>query len=127
MRYYSDDQIEYGKDKITTDIGVLDIDIVSITDTCCMKFSAGTTGFKGGDSGHGSRTTICIQDIGGSDIRIKDKTDMTNFSNGSVAIAVGGDAELRLLIDGLRWMADTLENKANIEKIKKVQKSIGIV
>ena len=35
-----------------------------------LEVEAGTNGFQGGDSGHGSRTYIRIEDMGSTDIRI---------------------------------------------------------
>ena len=127
MNYYDDNLIEYGTDKVATDGEPLTLKTAEVTDSCSMKFSAGTNGFKGGDSGHGCRAFISIKDTGGCDLEVIDDTNSDIMCGGYVKISTGGDAELRLLIDGLRWMADTLEEQAHIEKIKKVQKSIGIV
>ena len=35
-----------------------------------LEVEAGTNGFQGGDSGHGSRTYIRIEDMGSTDIRV---------------------------------------------------------
>lgn len=69
-----------------------------------------TTGYQGGDSGHGGRTYICIEDIADSDLHAR----VTELPSGSTKfeIIAGGDSELDTLIESLRWAADTLERFA---------------
>ena len=72
----------------------------------------GTNGYQGGDSGHGGRTYICIQDLGCTDM----DASVSKFSDCSpkVEIIFGGDSELDSIIDGLRWAADKLEELKNV-------------
>lgn len=111
MKFYDDERIEYGKTKITTDMGVMDFDLMNISGYGTMQFGAGATGFSEKDSGDDARASIQIKDLGMSDIRIKDLTKYTDYCRGNIIITMAGDAEVKSLIDGLRWMADTLESK----------------
>ena len=74
----------------------------TFNDACILRCSVETTGFQGGDSGHGGRTTVRLEDLGGCDLS-------GSVANEMVTIAVGGDAELRVLIQALRFAADSLE------------------
>ena len=78
-----------------------------------LGITVGTNGYQGGDSGHGGRTYICIQDLGSTDIDARVSRSSDDSLN--VEIILGGDSELDSLIDSLRWAADSLE------KIKKHQ------
>ena len=73
-----------------------------------LEAVVGTNGYKGGDSGHGSRTFIRIKDLGSTDIRI---TKVEPYGDG-VEIILGGDTELMTIIDALRFITDVLESKA---------------
>lgn len=79
-----------------------------ITSANILEAVAGTTGFRGGDSGNGCRTFIRIKDLGSTDIRIK-KTD--SYDEG-VEIILGGDSELNTIIDAFRFIADVLEKQS---------------
>ena len=69
--------------------------------------TVGTNGYHGGDSGHGSKSFFEIANQGGTDISVlvngKEIDDVQ-----SVAITVGGDAELRTLIQALEFGAKAL-------------------
>lgn len=69
-----------------------------------------TTGYKGGDSGHGGRTYICIEDVADSDFHAR--ASQLPSSTSKLEIMAGGDSELDSLIEALRWTADTLERLA---------------
>lgn len=78
---------------------------------CIFKTTVSTTGYCGGDSGHGGRTSITFEDLGGTDISVEfSETPRTRIS-----INVGGDAELRLMIRALRFAADQLNSLAEGE------------
>ena len=72
-----------------------------------LGITVGTNGYQGGDSGHGGRTYICIQDLGSTDMDacVSKSSDCAP----KVEIIFGGDSELDSIIDGLRWAADKLE------------------
>ena len=78
-----------------------------------LGITVGTNGYQGGDSGHGGRTYICIQDLGCTDI---DASISKSSDNGpKVEMILGGDSELDSIIDGLRWAADKLEELKNAQ------------
>lgn len=80
-----------------------------IIDANILSVEAGTNGYQGGDSGHGSRTYIRISDEGGTDILanvIKDKFGDTI----GIEIALGGDAELSIMIEALKFITRALED-----------------
>lgn len=66
-----------------------------------------TNGYCGGDSGHGSRTYLRLEDKAATDIDIR----LINGGTG-VEIMLGGDTELETFIQALRWAADNLEEMA---------------
>ena len=72
-----------------------------------LGITVATNGYQGGDSGHGGRTYISIEDLGSSDM---DAKVSCNFNgNAKVEIMLGGDSELDTIIESLRWAADRLE------------------
>lgn len=78
-----------------------------IIDANILSVEAGTNGYQGGDTGHGSRTYIRISDEGGTDINarvIKDRYGATG-----IEIALGGDAELSTIIEALGFITKVLE------------------
>ena len=67
-----------------------------------LEVEAGTNGYQGGDSGHGSRTYLRLKDLGSTDIRC-------------IEIILGGDAELETMKEALRWMLSVLETQSEME------------
>ena len=78
-----------------------------------LEVEAGTNGYQGGDSGHGSRTYLRIKDLGSTDIRCNVETDQ--FGCDSIEIILGGDAELETIKEALRWMLSVLETQSEME------------
>lgn len=79
-----------------------------IVDANILRVEAGTNGYQGGDTGHGSRTYIRITDESSTDISarvIKDKYGDT----AGIEIALGGDAELSTMIEALKFITMVLE------------------
>ena len=74
-----------------------------------LSVEAGTNGFQGGDSGHGSRTYFRIIDCGSTDIRVK-----THGFDGdeSFEVILGGDCELETIIRALKFITKVLEDQA---------------
>ena len=72
---------------------------------------AGTNGYKGGDSGHGSRTFVKIVDTGGTDIRVKEIPESRD-TNGGFELILGGDSELHTAIKAFKFIAKALEEMA---------------
>jgi len=72
---------------------------------CILRATVSTTGYRGGDSGHGGRTEIVFEDLGGTDI----EATFNENPEKRLTIRLGGDAELDVIIDALRFSADALE------------------
>ena len=77
------------------------------------RVEAGTNGYQGGDSGHGSRTYLRLKDLGSTDIRCNVAADQ--FGCDSIEIILGGDAELETMKEALRWMLSVLETQSEME------------
>ena len=67
---------------------------------------AGTTGYCGGDTGHGGKTYFSIRDLGGTDITV-------NLIDGGFEVVLGGDAELATIIKALKYIKKKLEVNSN--------------
>ena len=78
-----------------------------------LEVEAGTNGYCGGDSGHGSRTYIRIQDEGNTDIDVTSIYD--SFGIKGVEITLGGDSELKSIIEALKFVVLVLEDQAQNE------------
>ena len=76
-----------------------------------MTVEAGTTGFCGGDSGHGGRTYLRIADDGSTDMSAK-ITGTSCGNAGEVEIWFGGDDEMLNVIHLLEFAAETLRKQA---------------
>lgn len=71
-----------------------------------LEVEAGTNGFCGGDSGHGSRTYIRITDLWCTDMRAHVRHD---GEDESIEIIFGGDCELVTLLKALKFIRKTLK------------------
>jgi hypothetical protein len=78
------------------------------TDACILRAIVATTGYRGGDSGHGGRTEIVFEDVAGVDMVSSHMAE----DGTRVALVFGGDAELRVAIRAFRFVADALEKLA---------------
>lgn len=97
-----------------------------------IKVEVGTNGFKGGDSGHGSRTYFAIENIASTDmtiafcggdayfghinigdLEIKGRTGMTGSEivADRIVIELGGDAELDTFVRALEFAVATLKEQ----------------
>lgn len=106
--------------KETIDGSEVEVYSREIWDANVIRVSAGTTGFCGGDSGHGGRTIIGIEDLGSTDLRIRVKTH-SHFGEcdtyetedaEKIEIILGGDAELVTIVKGLKWIRKALKEIA---------------
>jgi len=79
-----------------------------VTSANILEVEAGTNGFHGGDTGHGSRTFVRINDAGGTDIRCSVLNDAFGGTQ-AIEIALGGDTELETFITALKWIISILE------------------
>lgn len=78
-----------------------------------LKVRVGTTGYCGGDGGHGGRSFIEITDYSST---AWDATTIHRDPFGdvrSIRIDLAGDSELETIIEALRFAADNLERIAN--------------
>lgn len=91
------------KKTVTIDGIAVPVVETEITNANIIKVTAGTTGYRGGDSGHGGRTYFSIQDLASTDMRVRvnggEWKDL--MCEGPVEIAFGGDAELDTFIESL--------------------------
>ena len=76
-----------------------------ITSCNMLEVEAGTNGYQGGDTGHGSRTYLRLKDLGGTDMECHVEEDKY----------VGGDTELETMKEALRWMLTVLEAQSETE------------
>ena len=86
----------------------------TIFGACIMNVEAGTTGYMGGDTGHGGRTYFAIRNVSCVDIKVN---PVGYRGDGGFEVAFGGDEELREFIMALEFAARTLK-----EKIKETRK-----
>lgn len=80
-----------------------------IIDANILSVEVGTNGYQGGDSGHGCRTYIRIQDEGGTDIDAKVIKDRFGDTAG-IELSLGGDAELSTIIEAFQFITKVLED-----------------
>lgn len=84
-------------------------EIENCTQRLCKEFvsanifgaKVATNGYKGGDSGHGSRTYFSLSWDEATDIDVR-------VSDNKVEIMLGGDCELETFIDALKWSGNSL-------------------
>lgn len=70
-----------------------------------LEVEAGTNGLHGGDTGHGCRTYIRVEDLGGTDITV------LPLREGGVVVHLGGDAELITMIRALEFITEVLKDQ----------------
>lgn len=80
-----------------------------ITSANILEIEAGTTGYMGGDSGHGGRTYFRIEDAGGTDIQVH---PIGRYADEGFEVILGGDCELETMIRALRFIAKVLEEES---------------
>lgn len=90
-----------------TEITTYTRDVVSCN---ILQVEAGTTGYMGGDTGHGGRTYFRIKDEGGTDIDIKPFMD--RFGSDGFEVTLGGDCELETMIRALKFITKVLEEES---------------
>lgn len=82
----------------------------SFVGACMMTVSVKTTGYCGGDSGHGGRSEIVLSNDGGFNL------DGSDHGSGQIAIRCGGDAELEMLSDALVFAGNILKSLAEAKE-----------
>ena len=81
-----------------------------ILDANILSVEAGTNGYQGGDTGHGCRTYIRIQNEGGTDITARAIKDSLGRTQG-IELMLGGDSELSTIIEALKFTVKVLEDQ----------------
>lgn len=74
-----------------------------------LEVEAGTNGYQGGDSGHGSRTYFRIENTGGTDIEAH---LIGPYGTDGIEVTLGGDCELETIITALKFIIKVLEDGA---------------
>lgn len=79
----------------------------------------GTTGFMGGDAGHGGQTYLKLTDDAATSwsVSISDEKNEEGYIEQphTVTISVQGDTELRTFAESLEWAAKEIKKLANID------------
>ena len=74
-----------------------------------LEVEAGTNGYQGGDTGHGSRTYFRIKNVGGTDIEAR---LIGPYGTDGIEVFLGGDCELETIIRALKFITKVLEDGA---------------
>ena len=90
-----------------TEITTYPRDVVSAN---ILQVEAGTTGYKGGDTGHGGRTYFRISDEASTDIHVR--PFMGRFGCNGFEVTLGGDCELETMIRALKFITKVLEEES---------------
>ena len=90
-----------------TEITTYTRDVVSAN---ILQVEAGTTGYKGGDTGHGGRTYFRISDEASTDIHVRPFMD--RFGCNGFEVTLGGDCELETMIRALKFITKVLEEES---------------
>lgn len=91
-----------------TEITTYTRDVISCN---LLEVEAGTTGFMGGDTGHGGRTYFRIKDEGCTDMEIHVMRDRFGNTEG-FEVVLGGDCELEAMIRALKFITKVLEEES---------------
>ena len=75
----------------------------TFVNACILTVRVRTTGFCGGDSGHGARASVTLTNEASFDFQGSD------HNTDQIVIRCGGDVELELLAKGLRFAGEALE------------------
>lgn len=89
-----------------TEITTYTRDVISAN---LLEVEAGTTGYMGGDSGHGGRTYFRIEDRGSTDIQV---LPIGRYGDEGFEVFLGGDCELETVIRALKFITKVLEEEA---------------
>lgn len=82
-------------------------DVAELISCNTLKVEVGTTGYKGGDSGHGCRTYLRIESLSASDMTTHAICD--NYGHALAEIKMGGDTELSTLVGALEFAVEKLK------------------
>lgn len=118
---------EYAPSPFEIEGNTVPVHSAEITSCNILGAQAGTTGYRGGDSGHGCRTLLRLTNLGCTDMRLNfqseplSKTDITRDETGRISgrdiecndivLVFGGDAELDTVIAALEFMVKSLKQQ----------------
>ena len=91
-----------------TEITTYSRDVVSCN---ILEVEAGTTGYCGGDTGHGGRTYFSIKDAACTDMDVRVMRDRLGDCTG-FEVSLGGDCELETMIRALKFITKVLEEES---------------
>ncbi len=74
-----------------------------------LQVEAGTTGYMGGDGGHGGRTYFRIQDFSSTNIHVR---PLGRLGDEGFEVFLGGDCELETVIRALKFITKVLEEES---------------
>lgn len=79
-------------------------------DSCnIIEVEVGTTGYCGGDTGHGGRTYFKLKDLGCTDMRLR--IEQTGNHADEIEIILGGDCEMETFVEALEFAAENLRER----------------
>lgn len=108
--------METNKTQKVIDGIVIPTQVTEFVDCNILEVECGTTGFKGGDSGHGGRTYFRIGDQASTDMRLRymDSGDWQwhDIEVRQIEIVFGGDSELETFARALKFGYDQLKRHA---------------
>ena len=104
------------KSTLTVDGSKIDTFELPITPASILSVTVGTTGHRGGDSGHGGRTYLKLAGLGSTDLmtRIDNKEEFRGVS--SLGLRLGGDSELETFIRALEFATKVLKAQCESKK-----------
>lgn len=91
-----------------TEITTYEREVVSAN---ILDVEAGTTGYMGGDTGHGGRTYFRISDAACTDMDVHVLRDRYGDATG-FEVTLGGDCELETMIRALKFITKVLEDES---------------
>ncbi|MEA4822141.1 MAG: hypothetical protein VB122_07970 [Erysipelotrichales bacterium] len=76
-----------------------------------LEVEAGTTGYCGGDTGHGGRTYFRLKDLASTDMKANVVANQYGDAE-EVTIEFGGDCELSIFIESLEFALKVLKEQS---------------
>lgn len=78
-----------------------------------LEVEAGTTGYCGGDAGHGGRTYFRIQNAACTDMEVHSYATPHSYDgDDGVEVVLAGDCELETMIQALKFIVKVLEDES---------------
>lgn len=104
--------------KGSVNVNGIDVDTykTEIGDINILEVEAGTTGYCGGDTGHGGRTYFRVSDLASTDMRCRIYSGGKQYELGHVSeieIMFGGDSEMDTFCEALRFGVEVIGEHAS--------------